>query len=368
MGQTINLASKYATKVAERFKETSFTDGAFNKDYEFTGVKTVKVYSINTAPLGDYTRSGTSRYGTPEDLGDTVQELVMSQDKSFTFIIDKGNTGEQMNTKAAGRALRREIDEVINPYVDKYRLGVWTKWAGKVAGIAEPTRETIVEAIMDGVLYLDNHLVPGDQREIRIAASYYKLLKTCPDFSPMDRVSEKAIIKGQVGEIDGMRVIKIPDSYMPQGVYFLITHKSACLSPMKLQDYKVHKDPPGISGDLAEGRIIFDAFVLASRADGIYAAVQSDLVTGDVTLTPATGGTVNPGTTKIVMTSATSGAPIYYTIDGTDPRFSANAILYTGSTTGIDTTGWSEDTTVKAYAVDNGKYASGVAEAVYHLA
>lgn len=367
MGQTINLASKYASKVAERFKETSFTDGAFNKDYEFTGVKTVKVYSINTAPLGDYTRSGTSRYGTPEDLGDTVQELVMSQDKSFTFIIDKGNTGEQMNTKAAGRALRREIDEVINPYVDKYRLGVWSKFAGKIAGIDTPTKDTIVSQIMDGVLYLDNHLVPGDGREIRIAASYYKLLKTCADFSPMDRVSEKAIIKGQVGEIDGMRVIKIPDSYMPNGVYFLITHKSACLSPMKLQDYKVHKDPPGISGDLAEGRIIFDAFVLGSRAEGIYAAVSTNLATAAVTFTPATGSTVTAGTTKIVMACATSGAPIYYTLDGTDPRFSPNAVLYTGGETGIATTGWSEDTTVKAYAVGSGTYASGVTEVSYKV-
>lgn len=363
MGQTINLASKYASKVAERFRETSFTDGAFNKDYEFTGVKTVKVYSINTAPLGDYTRSGTSRYGTPEDLGDTVQELVMSQDKSFTFIIDKGNTGEQMNTKAAGRALRREIDEVINPYVDKYRLQVWAGKAGKIQGIPAPTKDTIVSQIMDGVLFLDNNLVPGDGRELRISASYYKMLKTCADFSPMDRVSEKAIIKGQVGEIDGMRVVKIPDSYMPEGVYFMITHKSACLSPMKLQDYKVHKDPPGISGDLAEGRVIFDAFVLSARANGVYVAAEESKVVEGVTLSPASGPVTT--TTRIVMTCPTSGAAIYYTLDGSDPRHNPNAKLYTAGANGIITMGWTGETTVRAYASKDRMFHSGVTEGTF---
>lgn len=365
MGQTINLASKYSSKVAERFRQTSLTDGAFNKDYEFTGVKTVKVYSINTAPLSNYVRSGTARYGTPEDLGDTVQELIMSQDKSFTFIIDKGDASEQMNTKAAGRALRRQIDEVINPFVDQYRLHIWSQQAGYIEQLsAAPTKDTIVDMIMNGTVYLDNHLVPNDGRELRIRASSYKLLKTCPDFSPMDRVSEKAIVKGQVGEIDGMRVVKIPDSYMPEGVHFIITHKSACLSPMKLQDYKIHKDPPGISGDLAEGRLIFDAFVLNSRKDGIYVAALASSCTANPTVTPASSK-VTPGTTKIVLSSTTDSAVICYTLDGTDPRFSDTAMTYTAADTGLETTDWDSTVTLRAYAKKDGLLPSQVIEETY---
>ena len=39
---------------------------------------------------------------------------------------------------------------------------------------------------------------------------------------------------------------------------------------VKLEDYKIHRDPPGISGSLVEGRIVYDAFVLENKAKAIY--------------------------------------------------------------------------------------------------
>lgn len=76
MGNTINLAEKYAQAVQERFYKDSLTESSFSKDLdvEFTGVKTVKVYEVDTAPVGDYTRSGANRYGTPNELTDSLQE------------------------------------------------------------------------------------------------------------------------------------------------------------------------------------------------------------------------------------------------------------------------------------------------------
>lgn len=50
-----------------------------------TNWKSIKVYSIDTVPLGNYSRSGTSRYGTPIDLTDSYQTMVMTQDKAFTL-------------------------------------------------------------------------------------------------------------------------------------------------------------------------------------------------------------------------------------------------------------------------------------------
>ena len=94
---TINLASKYAKKVDERFTKQSQASLVTNNSYDFTGVKTVNVYSIDTVALNDYKREGTNRYGTPSELGNDVQELTVTQDKSWTFTIDKGNkTQSQM--------------------------------------------------------------------------------------------------------------------------------------------------------------------------------------------------------------------------------------------------------------------------------
>jgi hypothetical protein len=52
----------------------------------------------------------------------------------------------------------------------------------------------------------------------------------------------------------------------------MVVMKDAAISPVKLHEYKIHKDPVGISGHVCEGRFIYDAFVLDSKKDGIYVA------------------------------------------------------------------------------------------------
>lgn len=111
----INYAEKYSAVVDERFSLATVTNIAFNNDYDWIGVKTVNVYSLPTQPLVDYTRSGLARYGTPQELQDTVQELTLTQDKSFATTIDRGNNIDQMNVKGAASVLARQIRERIVP-------------------------------------------------------------------------------------------------------------------------------------------------------------------------------------------------------------------------------------------------------------
>lgn len=342
----INLATKYSDKVQERFYRDSVTQSAFSKDLdmEFQGVKTVIVYEADTAPLNDYTRSGSNRYGTPSELGDTTQEFTMEVDKGFTYTIDKGNAKEQFNVKQAGTSLKRQMREVVTPFIDKYRMNKWAQKAGFVKGVAAPTKTTIAEMIMDCSAELDNALVPADNREIYFDASYFKYLKLCPEYVALDSVGEKAVAKGVVGEFDGMKVKKIPHSLMPGDCYFIIIHKGSCISPMKLQDYKIHTDPPGISGDLVEGRVIFDAFVKGTKAKGILAAVAS----AKVAATP----TVSFASHVATMACTTSGAVIRYTTDGTDPRYSTTAQTYNASAKPTVEAG----TTVKMVAEAAGYY------------
>ena len=40
----------------------------------------------------------------------------------------------------------------------------------------------------------------------------------------------------------------------------MVKWKGSTVDPVKLQDAKIHKDPPGLSGNLLEGRIYHDAF------------------------------------------------------------------------------------------------------------
>ena len=95
----INYASKYAQKIDEKYARESMTSAAVNNDYDFVGVKTVNVYSVPTAEMNDYSVSGTSRYGTPQEIENTVQEMTMTRDRSFTFTIDRGTYNDTQMSK-----------------------------------------------------------------------------------------------------------------------------------------------------------------------------------------------------------------------------------------------------------------------------
>lgn len=70
-------------------------------------------------------------------------------------------------------------------------------------------------------------------------------------------------------------VIKIPSKRLPEGFGFMLAHPVATVAPTKLEDYKTHQDPPGISGELVEGRICYDAFVLENKIEAIYYQAQT---------------------------------------------------------------------------------------------
>ena len=50
----------------------------------------------------------------------------------------------------------------------------------------------------------------------------------------------------------------------------MITHPSATVAPIKLEDYSIHEDTPLASGDIVTGRIVYDSFVLDNKKNGIY--------------------------------------------------------------------------------------------------
>lgn len=265
----IEYASKYAGKVDERFAIASMTDNAVNKDYDFTGVDTVKVYSVPTVALNDYSLTGTSRYGTPVDLQNNVQTLVLSQDKSFTFVIDRKSLDDTQGAMEAGRALRRQIDEVVIPTVDKHRLSVMATNAGKT-GTGAISKTNAYEMFLDGSNALTEAGAPLAGRVAYVSSDFYKYIKLDSAFIKSGDASQDMLIRGSVGMVDGANVIPVPASYLPSGVQFILTHKIATIGPVKLESYKIHDNPPGINGKLVEGRIRYDAFVLDNKADAVY--------------------------------------------------------------------------------------------------
>lgn len=168
----------------------------------------------------------------------------------------------------AGAALQRQIDEVIIPEVDAYRLSVIATGAGNsVTGTI--TSSNAYSSFLDVQELLDDAKAPAGGRICYCGSAFYKLIKQDESFTKRGDMATQIAINGAVGEIDGVPVVKVPSSYLPTGVNFIITNAACTPGPEKLASYVIHEDPPGISGWLVEGRIRYDAFVLSQKASAI---------------------------------------------------------------------------------------------------
>lgn len=265
----INYASKYAAQIDERFSKEAMSAGAVNQDYDFVGVKTVNVYSVPTAAMHDYKRTGAGRYGEPEELENSVQELTITQDRSFTFTIDRGNYNDTQMSNAAGVALQRQLREKVIPEIDKYRFAKICANAGTIA-TGTVTKTNAYDVFLDGTTALVDNNVPTAGAVAYVSSAFYKLIKLDPAFIKQGDLAQNIALKGQVGAIDGIPLIVLPQSYLPSGVEFFVTNKIATTAPVKLSEYKIHDNPPGINGWLVEGRVYHDAFVLENKKKAIY--------------------------------------------------------------------------------------------------
>ena len=283
----IELVQKYSPYVDEIFAKESKLDLLTNKDYDFTGAKSVKVYKITTAEMNDYARNGYeesqkanwSRYGEVKDLAATTQHMILSKDRSFTFAVDKMDSDETGQALSGASALARQVRAVVVPEIDAYVYGEMCKSAGTIPAPVTLTASNIYDEITKGTESLDDAEVPEENRVLTVTPAVYRLMKKSPDIVLNTDIGADMRIKGVIANLDGLTVVKVPAKRLPAGFGFMISHYSATTAPLKLADYRVHQDPPGINGELVEGRVVYDAFVLDNKAKGIYyQAVNVDTV------------------------------------------------------------------------------------------
>ncbi len=268
----VNLSKKSCNTVIQGASlKSSVLHGVFREDIEFVGVKTVAVHTLETQEMNDYARTGANRYGTPQEVQDLVQELTLTRDRSFSATIDKGNAKDSAYQRNAGKFLEAQMAERAIPEFDSYCLGKLVVEAGSTnEDTTTLTSKNIATRIMSGTEVLDDEEFPEEGRTLLVSAAVYKLIKLSEEFISIQDLGKKSLGKGHVGEFDGMPVRKISKKRMPEGVNFMIVHKSAATAPKKLHDTKIHQDPPGLSGNLMEGRMYYDCFVLERRAKGVY--------------------------------------------------------------------------------------------------
>lgn len=277
----IELVEKFLPYVDEQFSTESKKEHLTNQDFSFTGAHSVKIYKISTGKMNDYGRSGPSggnwsRYGAVESLNATTERQQLTKDRSFTFAIDSLDEDETEGQLEAATALARQMREVVIPEVDTYTLGVMCERAGNKPEAVKLAASSIYDMIFDANSALDDAEVPDLGRVLVVTPATLLLMKTSKDNNGRYQDMIGAVLDeskrrvGFVGNLDGLDVLKVPATRLPENFGFMVAHPCATVAPTKLESYKTHDNPPGINGALVEGRICYDAFVLENKAKAIY--------------------------------------------------------------------------------------------------
>lgn len=302
----INLAEKYSSQIDEVITKASLTQNSVNKDYDFVGAQTVKVYSFGTAQMNDYKTTGANRYGTPEELEDNLQEMTMTRKRSFTFTIDKTHAADSPEgVRDAAKALQRQIDMKVMPEIDAYRLCKMADKGGNKI-YTTITKSNAYETFLSANALISDKEMPTEGRIAHVSPEFYKLIKLDNGFIRACDISQEMLIKGQVGEVDGVAIIMTPSVRLPAGASFVITNSIATTSPVKLAEYKIHEDPPGLAGHLVEGLVYYDAFVLNNKKNAIAVCYGAP----STIKASMTAGASGKGT--VTVTGITAGGTLVY--------------------------------------------------------
>lgn len=344
----INLSIRYAPEIEGVFTQDSYVKSHCKAKVDFTGAKTVRVYSLKTTKLVDYEKSGSSRYGQLKDVQDTVLEYTMTQDKAFTGVVDKGDESAQSITNKAGQWLRQQMREQVVPTADEYAIKKIRDF-GHMSGIeSKPTIENIITEIFKARTWFNNHRVPREGRIIYIPASMTPDIMLSKEWCGLDNLAGKQMPSGVIGSVAGFTVVEMPDYIFGDNHFFTAVHEQAVAFPYKINSAKIHTDPVGINGAVIEGRQLYDVFVLGSKADAVYSLVLSSSRLATPTIEDSSG--------EAVTLTSSDSAKIYYTLDGSDPRFSMTREIYTAAFN-------AKGLTVRAVAMEhNDKFTSDILE------
>ncbi len=266
---TIDYAKKYSGQVVEKFTEGAKSNGVLSNEFDFSGVKSVLVYNVGQVTLQDYNRKAEGdRFGTPDQLDARTEEMTLTQEKSFTAVIDRMDLDDSQRALEAGKVLSRTIKDVVVPHLDKYRFA-------KMAENAETTEEV---AITKANAYeqltilnekLDDLEIPAEGRTAYVTPKMYRLLKNSADVILDTDISQEQRAQGVLGMIDGLQIVKVPSTRMPERVNAIVVGRDAVVAPVKLAVYRALTEVPGLLGTKLEGLIYHDCFILEERKKAI---------------------------------------------------------------------------------------------------
>lgn len=269
-----NYASAVLDQIDERFSLEAKTAGVVNKGgirLDFNGKNSVTIYIVNVVAETDYVRAGSNRFGALVELGNSTETFTLSQDKAFTFTVDRGNLEDSQMVTEANKAVKRQVREVSIPNTDIYRLSVLQAYAvaNSQTATAALTSSNAYSKFLAQNDAMTDAKVPESGRWCFMKPSIYSLLKLDSTFNKACDTAYQDLKKGIIGQVDGVMLVKVPSTYLPTNTDYLFVHEETLISPTKFNSTRVLTEVQGIDGAVAEGRRYYDAFIPANRGVGV---------------------------------------------------------------------------------------------------
>lgn len=270
-----NYATDVLNKVDERFYLDSKVSQIVNNGIELdfsNGNNAVTIYQMEVVAENDYQRSGIMRYGALVEIGNTVQTFVLSQDKSFSISIDRGNREDAKMVPAIDEAVKRQVREVSVPTNDIYVLSTAAAYAlaNSQGATAALSSSNVFQKILDQRAALQESKVQLEDIYVYVTPTTEAYLwldttfKTASNSTNADRAS------GVIGTVMGMTIVTVPTSYLPVNYGFLVLSKKVLINPKKFNSIRTGDGFPfGIDGMVAFGRRYSDCFIPTNKGVGL---------------------------------------------------------------------------------------------------
>lgn len=268
-----NYGSASLSTLDERFYTDSKTGDIVNKGMrlDFNGKNSVTIYNVDTVAENDYIRSGRDRFGALIELGTGTQTFTLSQDKAFTFTVDRGNLEDSMMAQEVAKAVKRQVREVSVPTVDIYTLATASAYAvaNSQGATAATTAANAYQQLIAQKAAMIDLLIDPDNIHVFLSQTTYNLLRRDPEFKVASDGAYRDIKSGNIDQVDGMKLHVVPASYMPTNVGFLFIAANVLIRPTKFDMVRTLDEVQGIDGWVAEGRRYYDVFIPTNKGAAI---------------------------------------------------------------------------------------------------
>ncbi len=285
MANSIEYASKFLPVIDDIYKEQSVTEGLDTSTMaDFSGANEIKVLKVTTTGLGNYSRSE----GYPKgDINAVWETMKLTQERGKEITIDRMDDEETLGM-VFGSVTGNFMREWVIPEIDAYRFSKYASTDGISKTSATLTKDTIIEAIDEAVMEMDNNEVPQEGRVLFVNSDLKPALNGALSRQWGNESEANTVISGY----NNMKVIYVPknrfytaiDMNTGEGTWgysknsaakdinFMIIYPQALVQAKKFVMPKIFSPDENQKMDswLFQFRLYHDAFVYENKVKGIY--------------------------------------------------------------------------------------------------